>query len=97
MAASVAEHTYRGFSLSTWVAGAADLFPEGILVIHPDDASAAGISQDDEVLVTAAKFEKLLTATVTDEQPGGTLHAILPHGEAPDRKRVAVNIRKNNV
>jgi predicted molibdopterin-dependent oxidoreductase YjgC len=94
---SVAEHTYRGFSLSSWVAGAVDLFPEGTLLIHPDDAGAAGISRDDEVLVTAAGFETTLTAVVAGEQPSGTLHAVVPPGGGGTPRRVAVSIRKRNV
>lgn len=92
-----AEHTYRGFTLATWVAGAIELFPEGTLAINPEDARAAGISQGDAVLVTSAKFEESLSAVLTSEQPGGTLRATLGHGQVPAHGRVAVNMRKKNV
>lgn len=93
----VAEHTYRGFSLSDWVGGAGELLSDGTLSINPGDAANAGISQGDRVLVSSAGFEKTFTAALSGDLPAGVLRATLALGDSVDKSRIPVMIRKNNV
>jgi len=92
--ASVVEHTYRGFALSTWVEGARKLFTEGLVDINSEDARKAKISQGDEVVVTSANFEKIWPARITSEQAQGTLHVTLRPGEYIGPNLHPVRIRK---
>lgn len=48
------------------------------LLVHPDDAGAAGISDGGDVTVTSSAGEVVATAEVTDEVSPGTVS--LPHG-----------------
>jgi anaerobic selenocysteine-containing dehydrogenase len=94
---SVMEHTYRGFSLSTWVEGAGKLFAEGIVDINTEDAKKAGITPGDEVMVTSELFEKIWPARITRDQPEGTLHVTLHQGESIRPNPHPVRIRKKDV
>lgn len=94
---SVTEHVYRGSSLAAWVGGAADLFREGALEMNPEDARNAGISEGDEVLVTAKDFENTWPVTLVADLPAGTLHATLRRGEWTERNPAPVRIRKKDV
>ena len=96
LTASSVEDTYRGFPLSLWVEGAKKLFAEGILEINPEDAQKSGISQDDEVIVTASSFEETWRARISKEQPQGILHARLFPFEKIGPNPHAVRIRKKN-
>jgi formate dehydrogenase alpha subunit len=94
---SVVEHTHRGFPLSTWVKGAATLFPEGVLYVNSEDAKKAKICEGDEAAVTSADFEKIWPVRIVSEQPQGTLHAALRQGESVGSNPRRVRIRKKNV
>jgi len=94
---STAEHTYRGFPLSTWVEGLRKLFVEEMIDINPEDAKKARISQGDKVTVTSAYFEKIWFARILSDQPQGTLHATLRQGESIKPNPHPVRIRKKNV
>ena len=94
---SVVEHTHRGFPLSTWVEGAATLFPEGVLYINSEDAKKAKVCEGEEVAVTSAEFEKSWPVRIVSEQPQGTLHVTLRQGESVGSNPHWVRIRKKNV
>jgi predicted molibdopterin-dependent oxidoreductase YjgC len=94
---SVVEHTHRGFPLSTWVEGAAALFPEGVLYVNSADAKKIKISEGDEVSVTSAEFEKSWPVRIVSEQPPGTLQVTLRQGESVGSNPHRVRIRKKNV
>ncbi|UCB52584.1 MAG: molybdopterin-dependent oxidoreductase [Candidatus Zixiibacteriota bacterium] len=94
---SVVEHTHRGFLLSTWVEGARELFPEGVLEVNSEDAKKAKISEGDEVVVTSANFEKTWPVRIVSEQPQGTMHVTLRQGESVGSNPHRVRIRKKNV
>jgi len=94
---SLSEHSYRGFSLTTWVEGTRKLFDDGIIVLNPEDAKKAGISQGDEVIVTSAQFEKVWVAKISDDQSQGTLHVTLLQDEAVGPNPHPVRIRKKDV
>jgi len=94
---SVAEHTYRGFPLSTWVEGLRKLFNEGTIDLNPEDADKNGISQGDEVVVTSTQFEKVWVARISNDQLQGTLHVTLRQGESIGPNPHPVRIRKKDV
>jgi predicted molibdopterin-dependent oxidoreductase YjgC len=94
---SLSEHSYRGFSLTTWVEGTRKLFDDGIIALNPEDAKKAGISQGDEVIVTSAQFEKVWVAKISDDQSQGTLHVTLRQDEAVGPNPHPVRIRKKDV
>jgi predicted molibdopterin-dependent oxidoreductase YjgC len=94
---SVIEHTYRGFPLSTWVQGARELFPEGILHVNSGDAKKTRISEGDKAVVTSADFERTWPVRIVSEQPEGTLHVTLHQGESVGPNPHRVRIRKKNV
>lgn len=94
---SVAEHTYRGFPLSTWVEGLRKLFNEGTIDLNPEDADKNGISQGDEVVVTSTQFEKVWVARISNDQLQGTLHVTLRQGESIGPNPHPVKIRKKDV
>jgi predicted molibdopterin-dependent oxidoreductase YjgC len=97
LTASVAEHTHRGFPISKWVEGSKKLFAEGTIYISPIDARKAGILEGDKVVVTSAHFEKAWPARVLHEQPQGTLHVTLHHGESIGPNPHPVRIGKADV
>jgi formate dehydrogenase alpha subunit len=94
---SIAEHTYRGLPLSTWVEGLEVLFPEGKIKINPEDAQKFGISDGDEVIVTSDRFEKVWVARILSEQPPGTLQVTLRQSESIGPNPFPVKIRKKDV
>jgi formate dehydrogenase alpha subunit len=94
---SIAEHTYRGLPLSTWVEGLEVLFPEGKIKINPEDAQKFGISEGDEVVVTSDRFEKVWIARILSEQPQGRLHVTLRKGESIGPNPIPVRIRKKDL
>jgi predicted molibdopterin-dependent oxidoreductase YjgC len=94
---SVAEHTYRGLPLSTWVEGLEVLFPEGKIKINPEDAQKFGISDGDEVAVTSDRFEKVWVARILSEQPPGALQVTLRQSESIGPNPFPVKIRKKDV
>jgi predicted molibdopterin-dependent oxidoreductase YjgC len=97
LSASMTEHTYRGFPLSTWVEGSRKLFADGFVDINPKDASTAGISNGDEIVLSAGDFERVLPARILHDQPEGILHARLRQGEAWNPNPISVRIRKRDV
>ena len=86
------EHSYRGVSLASRVAGAGRLFAEGVLEINPDDARDEGVASDDAVVVTGGHFERTWSARVVATQPKGVLGVTLPQAETvglnPNRVRM---------
>lgn len=94
---SVVEHTHRGFPLSTWVQGARELFPEGVLCVNSEDARKAKLSEGDQVVVTLADFEKSWPVRIVSEQPQATLHVALRQGDSIGPNPHRVRIRKKNV
>ncbi|MFH0930411.1 MAG: molybdopterin-dependent oxidoreductase, partial [Candidatus Zixiibacteriota bacterium] len=94
---SLAEHSYRGFSLTTWVEGARKIFNEGLIDLNPEDANKNGISEGDEVVVTSAQFEKVWLARISNDQLQGTLHVTLRQGEVVGPNPHPVRIRKKDV
>ena len=94
---SIAEHTYRGLPLSTWVEGLEVLFPEGKIKINPEDAQKFGISDGDQVVVTSDRFEKVWVARILNEQPPGTLQVTLRQSESVGSNPFPVKIRKKDV
>jgi len=91
------EHTYRARPLSSRVEGACTLFAEGIVHVSPQDAEAAGIADNDEIILSSDHFERVLPVRVQRDQPAGFLHAVLPPGEAPNPNPLPVRIRKKDV
>ena len=94
---SIVEHTHRGFPLTVWVQGAAKLFPEAVLDINSEDARQAGVSHDDNLIVTSARFERIWPARVSDHQPRGTLHVTLRQSESVGPNPHPVRVRKKDV
>jgi formate dehydrogenase alpha subunit len=94
---SVAEHSHRGFYLTSLVEGAGKLFTEGVIDISPEDAKKARIAEGDQVVVTSAQFEKTWPVRIASRQPKGTLHVTLHQGETVGSNPHPVRIRKKNV
>ena len=94
---SIMEHTYRGYPLSRWVEGLEKIFITETVNINPEDAEKVGISQGDEVVVSSSRFEKVWPTRIMDDQPQGTLHVVLNHGESIGPNPQPVRIRKKNV
>jgi anaerobic selenocysteine-containing dehydrogenase len=94
---SLAEHTYRGFPLSTWVEGLEALFPEGKIKINPEDAQKFGILDGDKVVVTSDRFEKVWVARILSDQPPETLQVTLRQSESIGPNPFPVKIRKKDV
>ena len=97
LSTSVVEHTYRGFPLTDRVEGARKLFSEGIVDINPKDAEKLKIAPGDEVIVTAAHFERAWPVKISAEQPRGTVHVTLRKGETIGSNPHPVRIRRKNV
>jgi formate dehydrogenase alpha subunit len=94
---SLAEHSHRGFYLTSLVEGASKLFAEGVIDISPEDAKKSRIAEGDRVVVTSARFEKTWPVRITNQQPKGTLHVTLHQGETVGTNPHRVRIRKKNV
>ena len=56
---SVDENIHRGFPISIRAEGLTQLLPDNVLEIGPEDAQGIGVSDGDEVVVTAAQFKRL--------------------------------------
>ena len=94
---SVDEHTYRGFPISIRAKGLTQLLPDNVLEISPEDAQGIGVSDGDEVVVTAPQFEKIWPIRIVSSQPHGTLHIRLQHGEIVGLAPCPVRIRRKDV
>jgi len=94
---SIAEHTYRGLPLATWVEGLEALFPEGKIKINPEDAQKFGILDGDQVVVTSDRFEKVWVARILSDQPPETLQVTLRQSESIGPNPFPVKIRKKDV
>lgn len=94
---SAVEHTYRGFSLSSWVEGSKMLLTEGTLEINPEDAQALSVSNGDTVTITSNSFEKSLPVKIHGQQPRGIVHASLRECVMIHPNPQPVKIRKANV
>jgi len=94
---SMVEHTHRGFPLSAWVDGTRKIFQDGTVAMKPDDARKARVKEGDIVLVKSAYFEKRWPVRILPDQPSGTVHATLHHGEILCPTPHPVKIRKTNV
>lgn len=94
LSAQAAEHTYMGFPLTTWVEGLKMLYPEQAVCMNPQDARKAGISQDDQVLVTLPKLQKVWSAWIEPRQDEGLLTVILNKEDAIRPGLIPVQIRK---
>ncbi len=93
----VAEHTYRGFTLSAFVDGMKAISDENVLEINPDDAKELGLSCDDEAIVKSEEFEKIWPVKITPQQPARMLRVTLSPGDFSGHNPYPVKIRKNNV
>jgi predicted molibdopterin-dependent oxidoreductase YjgC len=91
------EDTYRGFPLSAWVEGTRKLFAEGVVEISPKDAADALIDNGDKILVSSEHIERVMPARILQDQPEGTLYAVLPQSEAVYPNPLRVSIRKSDV
>ena len=91
---SVVEHSYRGFPLSRFVSGAKIIFPEGVVEINNLDAGKAKINTGDDIIVESNTLQHNWKAKIVAEQPQGTVHVRLWHGEAIGQNPHAVSIRK---
>jgi predicted molibdopterin-dependent oxidoreductase YjgC len=97
LTAAALEHVHRGFPLGAWVEGAALVFPEGTVAMHPEDARRAGIGEGDAVEVEAGGERHAWRATLRPEQPPGRVHATLRHGERLGRNPCRADVRKRHV
>ncbi len=94
---SIDEHTYKGFGLRHWVGGAKVLFSHALVEVNPEDAAGASICDGDEVVVTAARFERTWPVRVVREQARGVLNVVLGRDEIPEPGPVPVRMSKKNV
>ncbi|MGO9116681.1 MAG: molybdopterin-dependent oxidoreductase [Desulfomonilaceae bacterium] len=94
---SINEHSYRGFPISLWAKGLKDLLPDNRLAVSPEDAEKLGVVDGDELVVTAAEFEKSWAIQVMKHQPQGILHVRLNEGEIVRPAPCPVRIRKKDV
>ncbi len=94
---SVNEHGYRGFPLTSLVEGARKLFVEEVVAINPGDAAARDISDGNEIILIGDRFERIVRARIDRDQPAGTLHMLLRHGETFDSNPLRVTTRKRDV
>jgi len=97
LSTSVAEHSYRGFPLSTLVEGSRKVFAERILYMNSKDAAGAGISQGDEVVVSSDDFERIWPVRILGDQPEGVLNIVLRQSEVINPNPHPVRIRKKDV
>ena len=97
LTAAVDEHTYKGFPISDWVAGAKEIFTVGCVTVNPEDAAKIQIHEGDEVVVNSAAFEKKWRAHITADQPEGSLHVKLRPNERLGPSPHHVNLRKSDV
>ena len=94
---TAAEHIYRGYSLSSRVAGMRTLVPEGVVDLSAADATRAGVSTGDRIVVTSPSFERLWSVRIVDRQRDGAAHVWLAPGEAIGPNPHRVSIRRADV
>lgn len=94
---SVDENIHRGFPISTWAKGLKQLLPDNALEIGPEDAQGIGVSDGDEVVVTASQFEKIWPIRIVSGQPNGILRIRLQHSEIDGPAPCPVRIRRKDV
>jgi predicted molibdopterin-dependent oxidoreductase YjgC len=94
LSAQAAEHTYMGFPLTTWVEGLKMMYPEEAVCMNPQDARKAGISQDDQVVVTLPKLQKVWPVWIEPHQEEGLLTVILNKEDSIKPGLIPVQIRK---
>jgi predicted molibdopterin-dependent oxidoreductase YjgC len=97
LTATVDEHTYKGFLISDWVAGAKEIFAVGCVAVNPEDAAKLQLHDGDDVVVTSAAFERKWRARITADQPKGSLHVTLRPNERLGPNPHHVNMRKCDV
>jgi formate dehydrogenase alpha subunit len=94
---SAVEHTYRGFSLSTWVEGSRMLLTEGMLEINPEDARKLSISNGDIIEVSSESITKSFPAKILEQQTPGILHVSLREAVMIHPNPQPAQIRKTHV
>ena len=94
---SINEHSYRGFPISLWAKGLKELLPDNSLAVSPEDAEKLGLVDGDELVVTAAEFERSWPIRIVNEQPQSVLHIRLNQGEIARPVPCPVRIRKKDV
>ncbi|HUU45083.1 MAG TPA: molybdopterin-dependent oxidoreductase [Acidobacteriota bacterium] len=94
---AMAEHTYRGFPLSRWVKGAAELFGEERLELSTADATSLDLASGQYVVVSGNSFERTWPVRITSEQPPGMAHVVLYPGEEIHANPYRVDVRKADV
>jgi formate dehydrogenase alpha subunit len=90
--ASSDEHRYREVPISRNIDDAAILFPREQVCLHPQDAQRAGLQEGDRVIVSRGRRQWNWRAHITDRQPIGTLHVVLPAGQMPQPNPVRVRL-----
>jgi predicted molibdopterin-dependent oxidoreductase YjgC len=93
--ASQAEDSYREVLLSQALDDAAAVFPLRQVSLHPEDAREKGIEKGDRVIVARGRQQWIWPARITDRQPAGTLHVVLPSDELPGHNPVRVRVKKH--
>jgi predicted molibdopterin-dependent oxidoreductase YjgC len=97
LTAMAAEHSHRGFPLSSWVEGSKAIFAQRVLDINPADAQRAGISNDDYVVVESATLHGEWLARLTPDQPEKSLKVSLADFEMVNSNPQCVTIRRKDV
>jgi formate dehydrogenase alpha subunit len=97
------QFAFRNFSLTERIRGMAEAkADEDLIVVHPQDAAALGIQDQDEVRVTSDTGSDILTASIRAEGAPGIVFAsvnplagsaIFP-GFLPSEKRIFVDLEK---
>ncbi|MFQ6115658.1 MAG: hypothetical protein ACE5NG_16480, partial [bacterium] len=78
------------------VEGLKKLSAEEVLIINHEDATNAGISQGEDVIVISDQFEKIWPAWISSEQTQGTLHVIQRRLQPINPNPHYVNIRRKD-
>jgi len=97
LTATAAEHSHRGFPLSSWVEGSKMLLAQGVLEINPTDARRAGISEGDHVVVESTTFRQEWPARITPDQPEMALRISLVDFDTVNSNPQRVTIRRRDV
>ena len=71
--------------------------PDNSLAVNPEDAEKLGVVDGDELVVTAAEFEKSWGIRIMKQQPQGILHVRINEGEIVRTASCPVRIRKKDV
>jgi formate dehydrogenase major subunit len=97
LSAAAVEHAYKGFPLDQFVGGAGEVFPTGVLVMNPRDATRSKLKKGSTVSVTSRKFQRDMTVTISKDQPQGFMQVTLPVEELPKQNPCTVKLRKKHV